>query len=149
GLSGAGMHEREAKSQDRSQASPPPTPTALQEGRTPSAQVLALQRTAGNAAVTAALGRGRVLARQPPVAPPVAPPNPRAVAVEKHTAAQADAMTLFDFDTWAQRQVDWADQPALAGNALTDELRKVLILGHDLPGDRVLSALGMLTMKEL
>jgi hypothetical protein len=142
------MHEREAETQDPSPAPGPPARTALPDDRTASARVLALQRSAGNAAVGAAVRRGQLLARQP-AAPPVAAPNPRAVAVETHTAAQADAMTLFDFDTWAQRQVDWASQPAFAGNPLTDQLREVLILAHDLPGDLVLNACGMLPMKDL
>ena len=68
--------------------------------RTPTADVMALQRTAGNRAVAAMLSRA-----PGPVAPVV--PDPRAIAAEEHTVAELEAMTLEEFHSYTERQADW------------------------------------------
>jgi hypothetical protein len=100
------------------------------------ADVVALSRTAGNAAVTRVI-RGGLLQRQPaapvvaPPAGPAAPPDPRAVAAETHRLRQVEAMTLDTFQAFTERQVDWASGAAFAADpARTAELRAVLVLAN-------------------
>jgi hypothetical protein len=82
--------------------------------------ILGLQRSFGNAAVSAMLAARSAappaLARQgagPVAAPagPAAPPAPAAPAATHHTRAELDAMTLGEFNTFAEEQADWASEP--------------------------------------
>jgi hypothetical protein len=115
------------------------------------AGVLALQRGAGNAAVSAMLSRRR-LARDPTAtAPPpaAAPSDPRAVAVTASDPAAAGAMTLSAFDEFTRKQADWASQAAFAADPVaTAELRDVVVLGQENGGD-FLGAAGRLKMADL
>ena len=77
---------------ERASPAPPASATRL----------LALQRSAGNAAVSA------MLARQGAPAAPAAPASP---AVTHHTQAELEAMTLADFNAFAEAQADWASEP--------------------------------------
>ncbi len=108
-------------------------------------RLLAMQRSAGNAAVVAALGR-RPLARDPVA--PVAP-DPRAVAVEASDPTAASAMTLADFNGFTERQVDWASQASfIADPTATKQLREIVLLAQD--NDKAfLGAAGELLMKDL
>ena len=127
----------------------PPEPGMATPG--PVAGVLALQRGAGNAAVSAMLSRRR-LARAPTgtaTPPAAAPPDPRAVSVTASDPASADAMTLSAFDEFTRKQADWASQaPFAADPAATAELRDVVVLGQENGGD-LLSAAGRMKMSEL
>ena len=133
---------------------PAVSPAAPAPSAAPSvARLLAMQRSAGNAAVVAALGR-RPLARDPvaPAAPgPAAPaaPDPRAVAVEASDPTAASAMTLADFNGFTERQVDWASQASfIADPTATKQLREIVLLAQD--NDKAfLGAAGELLMKDL
>jgi hypothetical protein len=90
--------ERRDEPAKREPASAPPP--------SPASRLLALQRSAGNAAVASMLARDP--APPPPVvAPPASPP------VEHHTQAELEAMTLFDLNKYAEAQADWATDPGL------------------------------------
>jgi hypothetical protein len=107
------MHARPDREAEQEREAPPQReplagdPVAEPDGVT-AARVLAMQRGAGNAAVSAALG-GRRLNRVG--APVVAPPAPASPPAGHRTQAQLDAMTLADFNTYAEGQADWASEP--------------------------------------
>src|SRR5690348_18390205 len=61
-----------------------------------------MQRGMGNAAVSAMLARNGT---SPPAAPAAGP------SVTHHTRAELDAMTLTEFESFAQAQADWASEP--------------------------------------
>ncbi len=129
----------------------PPRSSAVAEPSSSVARVLALQRSAGNRAVAAALGR-RTVARAPaPAAPPAPAPavDPRAVAVEASTPAAADGLTLAEFSGFTDRQADWGSQPSfLADPVRTEELRQTVMFAQEADGT-LLSAAGELKMKDL
>jgi hypothetical protein len=104
------------------------------------ATVVSLQRSAGNRAVLTWLARSAV-AR--------APADPRAVKAETMTPAQADKLTLAEFNGFTERQSDWASQPKfIAAPKIADELRVVVEIGQEFKKE-FLSAAGELTMKDL
>jgi hypothetical protein len=128
-------------------AQPALAPPGIAAAPTSIARVLALQRSAGNAAVSAALGSRRALARQP--AAVAAPPDPRVVNVEASSPAAADKLTLADFNGFTERQADWADQPSfVADAAASKELRDVVLLAQE-NGKAFLGAAGELRMQDL
>jgi hypothetical protein len=113
--------ERQQSPDERPKSVAAPAPDA------PATRLLALQRSAGNAAVSA------MLARTPPTttAPPPAT-DPRAVAVEASSPAAADAMTLADFHAFTERQIDWASQASFqADGPATAALRDLVLLAED------------------
>src|SRR4051794_6066452 len=114
-------------------------------GRGQVADVLAWQRSAGNAAVTAALARHR-LARVDVMDPgAVAVPVP----VEHSDPATADTLTLAQFNDFTERQLDWGSQKSfLAKPTETRELREVLLLSRA-NGGALLSAAGELVVADL
>jgi hypothetical protein len=89
--------QREGKDAAPSAPTRPATASSASVSR-----VLALQRGVGNAAVSALLSRQVA-------PPPVAPASPATV---HHTQAELRAMTLADFNTFAEEQADWASEPA-------------------------------------
>jgi hypothetical protein len=130
-----GKHEPDQPAADAKAqpvAAPPP----------PAARLLALQRSAGNAAVAALLARA-------PVAPPVAPADPRAVAVEPNDPKTADKQTLAEFASFTDRQVDWESQASfLADGPTSSALREVVRLAQA-DNNAFLGAAGELKMKDL
>lgn len=141
---------RESERRAERQLDDEPAKARPQSAPTPAARLIALQRGAGNAAVSAAVARG-TLGRAPgPPSPPVAaPPDPRAVAVHASDPAAADKLTLAEFDNFTQRQADWASQATfLADPTATAELRDVVLLAQEGDGD-FLSAAGELKMSDL
>ncbi len=96
--------------QERDERDARPEPERAPKEATPAqrapavSRVLAMQRGLGNAAVSAMLARNGTTS--PPVAPPTGP------AAVHHTRAELDAMTLSEFETFAEAQADWASEPA-------------------------------------
>ena len=91
------VHEREPEQeQNAAPESSGLLVTAAAPGLTTQGGIVALQRTVGNAAVATALATGTrrqaAIMRQP---------------VEHHTAVDINAMTLSDFNSFAERQADW------------------------------------------
>jgi hypothetical protein len=106
--------------------------------------VLALQRSAGNAAVAR-----RMLARVNEGVAVAEPVDTRAVPVEASDPKTVETLTLAGFSGFAERQADWASQRAFLADAITArELRAVLVLAHAHDG-ALLSAAGELPMSEL
>jgi hypothetical protein len=114
----APAQRREETDAPERQAAAQPAPPA------PVGAVLAMQRSAGNAAVVAHLRATGVLARDPvapaaapaaapaggPAAPGGGPAAPPPVAVEAKTPSAAEALTLADFTAFTERQADWHSQ---------------------------------------
>jgi hypothetical protein len=147
---GAAMARAGREHDEQEAAQPAPAEPARATAPSPAARVLALQRSAGNAAVAAALGR-RPLARNGggPAAPVAAPPDPRAVAVEASDPKAADKMTLADFNAFTERQVDWASQASfIADPDATRQLREIVRLAQD-DDKALLGAAGELKIKDL
>ncbi|MGO9974055.1 MAG: hypothetical protein ACLP01_14895 [Solirubrobacteraceae bacterium] len=112
------------------------------------ATVLGLQRSAGNRAVVRWLGSS---ARRAPSGSIVAraAADPRAVGVQTTAPAQADRMTLADFEDFTERQADWASQTKfMAAATVAEELRVVVEIGQEF-NKELLSAAGELKMKDL
>jgi hypothetical protein len=133
-------------------ARPEPERTPQPESPAPRApavnRVLAMQRGLGNAAVSAMLARNGT---SPPAAPVAGP------AVTHHTRAELEAMTLSDFETFAQAQADWASEPGRPASdppldpAFKQKLRNLLEFAReDAGGVRpVLSGCGDMTVHDL
>ena len=113
-------------------AAPPP----------PAARLLALQRSAGNAAVSRDAGARSGRAS-------VAPADPRAVAVEPNDPKTADKQTLAEFASFTERQVDWESQASfLADGPTSSALREVVRLAQE-NNNAFLGAAGELKMRDL
>jgi hypothetical protein len=112
-------------------------------------RVLAMQRGLGNAAVSAMLARNG--GASPPVAAPAGPP------VVHHTRAELDAMTLSEFESFAEAQADWASEPGRPASdppldaAFKQKLRNLLEFAReDAGGVRpVLAGCGDMTVHDL
>lgn len=116
--------------------------------RSPTAdRVLALQRSAGNAAVSAALAR-RTLARVEE-GDEVAVLDTRAVAAEQSDPDTADTWSLAGWNDYTRVQADWASQDGfLADPDASGQLRQLTILARS-DGGALLSAAGDLLVGEL
>src|SRR5262245_19716381 len=107
-----------------------------------------MQRGLGNAAVSAMLARNGA---GPPVAAPAGP------SVTHHTRAELDAMTLSEFDSFAEAQADWASEPGRPASdppldaAYKQKLRNLLEFAReDAGGVRpVLAGCGDMTVHDL
>jgi hypothetical protein len=131
-----GKHEPEQPAPEATAeplASPPPA----------AARLLALQRSAGNAAVSA------MLARTPPVAAPVAPADPRAVAVEPNDPKTADKQTLAEFASFTDRQVDWESQASFLADGPTSSAMREVVRLAQADDNAFLGAAGELKMRDL
>jgi hypothetical protein len=136
--------ERDAQPEpERSPQSAAPAPQAPAVNR-----VLAMQRGLGNAAVSAMLARNGT---SPPAAPAAGP------SVTHHTRAELDAMTLTEFESFAEAQADWASEPGRPASdppldaAFKQKLRNLLEFAReDAGGVRpVLSGCGDMTVHDL
>jgi hypothetical protein len=136
--------------QEKAEPAPVAEPAAPAAAPMSANRVLAMQRTAGNATVSAMLGT-RVLARDPPLAP--APPSP----VTHKTRAEIDAMTLSDFDTFAEGQADWANEPGRPSGTPAippfhiERLRKLLEFAREEDAGRkpILAGCGTMTVADM
>ncbi|WP_028057569.1 SH3 domain-containing protein [Candidatus Solirubrobacter pratensis] len=134
--------QREAQPGPERAPKPPSAPAAPAVGR-----LLALQRAAGNSAVTAMLAR---IGGAPAVAPPP-------VASVHHTQAELEAMTLEEFERFAEGQADWAAEPGrpaatpTLGPAFKAKLRALLEFAREDDGGvrPVLAGCGTMTVRDL
>ncbi len=120
--------------------------------------VLALQRSAGNAAVTAMLGGRSPLSRTvtattaPGPTAPVAGPD-----AAHHTRAELEAMTLSEFNAFAEAQADWATEPGRPATtppmpaAFREKLRVLLEFSRESEGGTqpVLAGCGTMIVHDL
>jgi hypothetical protein len=138
---------------DQQDARPEPERAPQEQAPAPQApavnRVLAMQRGLGNAAVSAMLARNG--GASPPVAAPAGP------AAVHHTKAELDAMTLSEFETFAEAQADWASEPGKPASdppldpAFKQKLRNLLEFAReDAGGVRpVLAGCGDMTVHDL
>jgi hypothetical protein len=127
---------RQAVARSPKQARPAPAPAAVQAApASPGQRILELQRSAGNAAVAAALTApagpaSALLARFVPVVVPGGGP------VTHPTEAELKAKTLSEFDEFATKQADWHADKSIGSTAFRNRLRKLLEIARATVGDK-------------
>lgn len=161
------MHERADPEQahDQPQQAPLAAPPAAFERLAAPASaplttggVLALQRGVGNAAVAAMLRGGPQVSRTVTATTAPGPTAPAAGPdAAHHTRAELDAMTLSEFDIFAEAQADWATEPGRPAStpplpaAYREKLRVLLEFAREDEGGirPVLAGCGTMTVHDL